>query len=194
MSATATKEKPILFSGPMVRAILDGRKSVTRRVITNERIKVFAPGYADDHDRIIGMCPYGRVGDRLWVRETWNQFRVRRSDGQRFTVRHPEPGIGELTYAADCDAEPPRWRPSIHMPRWASRITLEVTGVRVERLQEISEEDARAEGVQEFCPSEVDRGGYCSGFADAWDAINGKRPGCKWLDNPWVWVIKFRRV
>jgi hypothetical protein len=91
-----------------------------------------------------------------------------------------------------------RWRPSIHMPRWASRITLEITGIRVERVQEIGEEEARAEGCDGDCPigyiPAYQRAPLAYHFAQLWDQINGKRPGCSWNDNPWVWAISFRRV
>ena len=134
-------ERPILFSGPMVRAILEGRKTMTRRVI-----KLQPTGAADVQYRVAAavtmpvsgrqqVCPYGRVGDHLWVRETW--------------APHAWPPTGpSYQYAADDQyPAPERWRPSIHMPRAASRITLEVLNVRVERLHDISEEDAKAEGV-----------------------------------------------
>jgi hypothetical protein len=125
-------------------------------------------------------CPYGLPGDRLWVRETW---------GPRITNGEPDPRQQYVKYRADdvddspCDENDwheweDRWRPSIHMPRWASRITLEVTGVRIERLQDISEADARAEGVVDTLA-----------FEELWDSINGSGA---WDANPWCWCISFK--
>jgi hypothetical protein len=132
------------------------------------------------------ICPYGQPEDRLWVRERW--------------AYHPDfPDLARRAiYRADpeCEHDADRWRPSIHMPRWASRISLEITGVRVERLQSISERDSRAEGVT--IEPHHSRG-YCAGeflppemraYRDLWETING--PG-SWEANPWVWVIEFRR-
>lgn len=213
MSATAkqvgVKERPILFSGPMVAAILDGRKTQTRRVITNERVKVFAPGYADDRERILGMCPHGRVGDHLWVREKW-------ADADCMYQGHLNDVPGTIAYFADksaiqYDSPTPRqigpidlaswnWnvlkpRPSIFMPRWASRITLEITNVRVERLQDITVKDIVAEGVQPISGKVYSRGCgvYVEEWIDGWDAINAKR-GHSWDSNPFVWVIEFKKV
>jgi len=190
------KERPILFSAPMVRAILEGRKSQTRRVVKHGQVFRFVPGgelsreerlamYASpfkwDHsnpvhptvDELLSCCPYGVPGDRLWVRETWS----------------PGPGGIGFVYFADCPEgqHPPAWKPSIHMPRAACRITLEVVGVRTERLQEISEADAKAEGVTVY------DGGVCyrDGYAALWDQING--PG-SWAANPWVWVVEVKRL
>lgn len=150
-------EKPILFSGEMVRAILAGRKTQTRRVVKqgpvldsyNEIGSWDGPG--DEGEYTLSLCPYGKPGDTLWVRETWycDDYRVQRGPYKEVD------GAKEMTvYRADdptpYEAEQPTWRPSIHMPRWASRITLRVTDVRVERVQDISEEDAIAEGIQVF--------------------------------------------
>ncbi len=178
------KERPILFSGEMVRAILEGRKTQTRRLA-----KVNADGYPCD-----SLCPYC-PGDRLWVRETWSCGKVfdRTPPGQIPTVERDIP----VWYAAEDGEESinrGRWRHSIHMPRWASRITLEVTGVRVERLQDISEADACAEGIMRasgVCGQTV-RPGPRDHFADLWDRINNDR--ASWASNPWVWVVEFRRV
>lgn len=203
MTTVAVKEKPILFSAPMVRAILDGRKSQTRRIVKPQpqwRLGYMAvdggaiqcgvdyPDGADDFVR----CPYGRTGDRLWVRETFwlrnhgNTFRGLGIDYKAGGNKHiPKPAkVGRLC----C------WRPSIHMPRWASRITLEITGVRVERLNDISEEDAEAEGAtsqdRHFrCGNELF--GCRSGFAILWSKINGPD---SWDANPWVWVVEFKRL
>ena len=200
------KERPILFSAPMVRAILEGRKTQTRRIIkpqpsgantqkdpygwrwkwvpTDKRIPICEWG--KDTTGWISMlkhCPYGASGDRLWVRETWGPC-----DGgfcyraiERPTVK-PDDG---------------RWHPAIHMPRWASRITLEIEAVRVERLIEITSEDCIAEGVQ--CreiwtmdgPSGLPWMQPEGAFRELWESINGAR---SWDLNPWVWVIQFRRI
>lgn len=206
------REHKIHFTGPMVRAILEGRKTQTRRVVkppsrppdrasdgtepvvvgvNPEGWPILASGGGHRRWRasrtwVWDSSPYGTPGDRLWVRETWQ------------TVTTPaDRDTSKLFYAADHGARPGfaeddwRWRPSIHMPRWASRITLEVTGVRVERLQDISADDARAEGVDGLPP----QGGSNEAqwrFRSLWDSINGKR--ASWASNPWVWVIEFRRV
>jgi hypothetical protein len=225
------KERPILFSGPMVRALLDGSKTQTRRLAVTKRSGIefigggpkngadwndpTCWGFEDpntgfwwalrgDETNYQLPCPHGAVGDRLWVRETW-----------RGVVEINPPGksmeLGVARYVPDqeyCrrveyqatqerDGEP--WRPSIHMPRWASRITLEVAGVRVERLQDISEADAIAEGIGKtpagfwstYGRSGVD-GTYSprSSFHCLWESINGAD---SWDANPWVWVVEFRR-
>src|SRR5262245_50360133 len=143
------KERPILFSGEMVKAILDGRKTQTRRLIMHQGrpLDDFA-FYEVDGDEVRTesgkqlKCKYGQPGDRLWVRETWRVF-----GGHQYEYQQHQPSV---LYRADFDLfdEEGAWRPSIFMPRWASRITLEITKVRVERLDGISEEDAMAEGVQ----------------------------------------------
>lgn len=198
-TATATKERPILFSGPMVRAILDGRKTQTRRVVKG--------AWALEGDESgcgwePPACPYGEPGDRLWVREAWGLMDTQPSDG---------PDRATLGYRADGDAAAPNgrhqlWRPSIHMPRWASRITLEITDVRVERLRSISREDVRAEGIPEtfgdwgalrfpgFEAHVWDNMRFDEQWKLCWDQINGDRPGCSWDANPWVWAITFRRI
>lgn len=187
------KEKPILFAGEMVRAILEGRKTQTRRVMkiqpkysdcalsrladTTDRErrkhidKLHWVRLSDDRLNVVYddnryfRCPYGLSGDRLWVRET-------------FTV------MGGLSfYRADgemsSDDKKP-WTPSIHMPRWASRIDLLIKNIRVERLQDISEKDAKAEGVDSV-----------SEFIELWESINR---GDSWGLNPWVWVVEFEKV
>ena len=219
LAARAVKERPILFSAPMVRATLDGRKVQTRRIVRNDA-KVCAACFTEavphndgdggmgifgsdpylrvaacDHNDRMGeriRCPHGVPGDRLWVRETWCKI------GETAT------GVKTIAYRADDDIELAgglRWIPSIHMPRWASRIDLEITAVRVERLQEITEEDARAEGVTtgELMPATIngERGQMMifdprKAFAMLWDSINAKR--APWASNPWAWVIEFRRV
>lgn len=214
------QEKPILFSGPMVNAILEGKKTQTRRVMKEPwKIELphtvrgdgpfgdtrAEPGIYEAHHnrngavsvqasngRLLGIkpaefewvVPWGKPGDHLWVRETW---------------AHVD---GEVWYAAD-GIDVPRddgvkLRPSIFMPRWASRITLEITGVKVERVQEISEADARAEGCTGYTFTEQGREGMTEpaayDFQLLWDSINGKRAGCAWSDNPFVWCVSFKQV
>lgn len=182
MSPTAVKEYPIPFQGDMVRAILENRKWVTRR--TSKRwAKV-------------------RVGDRLWVRESWCVGKVAvRLHGESYgmiVIRGPLPKSRPddciLRYSASWQGKDlPTMRPSMFMPRWASRITLEVVSVREERLQDITEADARAEG----CDAHWEAGwreGYCITFANLWDSINGKKDGNSWADNPTVYRIEFRRI
>jgi hypothetical protein len=192
------KERPILFSAPMVCAILDGHKSMTRRVAKIDRVdghpqesrikvatmrngkRFWLNSQADHPAHINQACPYGQPGDQLWVREThlaFDENRVHyRANYEIDPVGDKENGIV--------------WTPSIHMPRWASRISLEITGVRVERLQEISGADAIAEGIDlSTVPDYVF--GYQEAYRDLWESING--PG-SWDVNPWVWVIEFRRV
>jgi hypothetical protein len=236
------KERPILFSGSMVRAILEGRKTQTRRVV-----KFHAP--FTDHNswkavyphpvsgfiftdkplpekyrnailvRMAGgregkVSPYGIPGDRLWVREAWADLR-----GMGFGNDPRTDKPFDVAFAADTKPGSHgdeirkdygvKWTPSIHMPRWASRITLEITEVRIQRVQEISEEDALAEGVEKVGQAfgissypmygslydkheQVTRDPKYS-FQCLWDSINEKR-GFGWDINPWVWVIAFRRV
>lgn len=213
-------ERPILFSGPMVRAILAGKKTQTRRVVTGRTALewlapgTFTPSFVADPGNYIS--PFGYAGDRLWVRETWRYhdwdedglpWVEYRADGAtlfRDCDVVPEEWAERLTdiwaelsdptnYARHNRAADPRWRPSIHMPRWASRITLNVTDVRVERLQEITEDDARREGIAEY---QFARGVLADGwfptkaFADLWDSLNDAR-GYGWATNPWVWVVTF---
>lgn len=197
------KEKPILFSGPMVRAILEGRKTQTRRLfkgrdyrwwqacggeIGDEGLPV-AENSLGDPVTIYG--PY-QIGDILWVRERHAMDRDQTTVIYRADPMFDDCKPGDFAW---------KWRPSIHMPRWASRITLEVTEVRAQRLQDITEEDAKAEGadVWPYDPMQPmttgELGGehpYRGGFAVLWDAINDHR--ATWNSNPWVWVYAFRRV
>lgn len=215
------KEKPILFSGPMVRSILEGRKTQTRRVIKPQpnddiddlhggELRKRAPyktecpvtgrsvgfGFQDDDDQF-WHCPYGEPGTRLWVRETWCE-----TDWKPGRTSLPVGPDGYIAaYKADYEGDsfpapyPPKWKPSIHMPRWASRITLEITGVRVERLREISEADCFAEGIKPKTLSFHGHGEETASpipdYRDLWESINGKG---SWAKNPWVWVIEFKMV
>ena len=199
------KTRPILFSAPMVRAILNGTKTQTRRVVKARQVEDAPP--ACFFQWLRERCPYGQPGDRLWVRETWQV--VDGSERARRIVTDPSPSRGWIEYAATVHPghePPPRWRPSIHMPRWASRITLEVTGVRCERLRDISEADAQAEGVERTVTGDgwrryADPSWEAVGlppFADArssfrslWERINGTG---SWDANPWIWVVSFRRL
>lgn len=246
------KERPILFNGPMVRAILEGRKTQTRRVVkvqppsddykfstlmstTGPKKEIGKHRWVKEEGLLIrdhSECftnPYGKPGDRLWVRETWIEGYYHNPDAD-------DGPVVEVVYRADNESKmcaapsyefaddwmrqfsedgpyDPQYHPSIFMPRWASRITLEVTGVRVERVQNISEDDAIAEGIDteseeyniaqnildniggfpgashdiERCSPEINE------FKNLWDSINEKR-GYGWDKNPWVWVVEFRRI
>ena len=195
------KEKPMLYSGPMVRAILEDLKTQTRRVMKEHpplpwKVEI----HGDSLCVLDGGCkkfckvPHP-VGSRIWVKETWR------------TVNDPATCIGdalEIDYRADGITRimdkvgKSRWRPSIHMPRWASRINLDVTEVRLERLQDISEEDAKAEGVTlgedrswAFKEAGLKYEPHRFAYELLWDEING--PG-SWDQNPWVWVYTFKRI
>ena len=174
----AEKERPILFSAPMVRALLAGTKTQTRRVV---KVPKRMEGVTSPAGALVDFdCPYGRPGDRLWVRETFSYDAKLHFRGDR----------GPCWYWADGNPEYGDWtkpRPSIHMPRWASRITLEITGVRVERLQSISEEDALAEGATLHKDKDPDYG-YAGWYRALWESINGPD---SWAANPFVWVIEF---
>jgi hypothetical protein len=205
-----TKERPILFSGEMVRAILDGRKSQTRRVAK-----------FDDFGAVLA-CRHGEIGDRLWVREKWRigawdenrpAFAIDYCDGPRrewIDVPAPMVDDGELfdrlwqqstddaikvfgdqdRYEWEPGKSPCRWRPSIHMPRWASRILLEITDVRIQRLQDITEKDAEAEGVKNSLHLHGGRFAV-ENFAHLWEILHGDD---SWHKNPFVWVISFKRI
>lgn len=194
---TRPPERPILFSGPMVRAILAGTKTQTRRVVSGDnrgaywdhrgyRAEYEGRGvitfrFADGSNRVNGidgmpfrrLCPYD--ADRLWVRETWAKC----SDGYLYRARGDR-----WAYA---------WKPSIHMPRDACRITLPVLSIRVERLQDITEADALAEGCESVNGASRAPGWARSNFETLWQSINGERPGCSWAANPWVWRVAFSR-
>lgn len=198
------RERPILFSGPMVRAILEGRKTQTRRVMTPQPDDS-TPGYWAWSPRKgvssgkVGAYvwgPYGVSGDRLWVRET---YRLRADQDHKKPIEDWWKS-GASWYEADgpctpsgCGGGAGKLRPSIHMPRWASRLTLEVTGVRVEQLNKISEDDAKAEGVDPYeWPGGPANPHAVGAFRELWDRINGKRH--PWSSNPWVWVVEFKRI
>ncbi len=210
------KERPILFRPEMVKAILDGRKTQTRRIVMPSPPKSFTLKnftsesgyrYAADYSkarpkkpmRIRWDCPFGQPGDRLWVKERHSFIEVRHAkssaDGPRSWYLHIEYSDGTEDEHYIEDGKKPKqtrergelgWRPSIYMPRWASRIALEVTGIRVERVQEIRYDDAVAEGIEHEYPKAIAQ--YCQ----LWDSLNAKR-GFSWNRNPWVWVIEFRR-
>lgn len=224
LAPPARVERPILFSGPMVRAILEGRKTQTRRPITrlhgfgqvHDFQRAHTPGYdwafrdrggrwneVDDTRLRQQFCPFGVAGDRLWVRECfaawWTTATGKRSHvmGYRADINDPDwDGFGaEDPWWLDA-----KWEPSIHMPRTFSRITLEITGVSVQRLQDISEEDAVAEGIDGAACAELSTSSpwrdvlapsAVHAFASLWDSINGAGA---WLANPWVWVVTFKRV
>jgi hypothetical protein len=252
--ASEAKERPIIFSGPMVRAILEGRKTQTRRVVKPQPTwgpSQFGGDYEGwnwtapngvrytfvesngGHDASMrGHCPYGRTGDRLWVREAFRTKAYGAADEIELQyLASIDPGWSKARgwtayteYFACAKLRSAEWvnRPSIFLPRWASRITLEVTGVRVERLQEIADEDIRAEGIQvrrfEYWwddrgprPGEIPSVGYGPeklalgvmestesaalrrAFRQGWNALNAKR-GFSWESNPFVWVVSFRRL
>ena len=216
------RERGILFSGEMVRAILAGEKTQTRRIVAEAAADPATTSlrWAVDEEtvprgRYTGWvrqcgapfllplnCPYGVAGDRLWVREAWRTYA---------SLDHLRPGAirsgAGVQYECGGSNVPDastlhgmgRLRPGMFMPRWASRLTLEIIAVRVERLQDITEEAAVAEGCAGF-----KRGpdglwhGRCQTprqlFMGLWDSINGQRAGCAWADNPWVWAVTFRVI
>lgn len=200
-------EKPILFCGEMVRAILTGRKSQTRRIVK------FPEWFHDEYSRYDSReiyselsCPHGYPGDLLWVRET---FWLQKNGNQSYAITDQHPFEVKYSNGQHGGFEHLDWfkkdkgykkKPSIFMPRWASRINLVVTDVRVERVQNLSEKDARLEGCKSADSLtgreclDPDMGSYRLHYRWLWDSINGKRPGCCWSDNPFVWVIEFQRV
>ena len=222
------KERPILFSAPMVRALLAGTKTQTRRIVKARDLE-----WMDVHQGLrepdnAERCPYGQPGDRLWVRETWQVARetLDYETGGEYDVFEWPDELGDprlhlngdarfgmkagLFYVADGEHKNPSvfynltgidnktilrpreitWRPGIHMPRWASRITLEITGVRVERLQDISEADAIAEGARNSL--HLPGGRFArENFGHLWWTINGDG---SWKSNPWVWVVEFKAI
>ncbi|EOY65792.1 TPA: morphogenetic protein [Klebsiella pneumoniae subsp. pneumoniae] len=190
------KERGMIFNGEMVRAILDGRKTQTRRPVKfpvlDKNLGCELAGNELAGELSAGNylnSAFGKPGDRIWVRETWARYNI-------------DQNSHDIAYRATTPADWPeegRWRPSIHMPRWASRILLEITDVRVERLNAISQENAQAEGMEltGWRPtySDPDSGGEVmtpyDNFAELWSSIYGDE---SWKANPWVWVIEFKRV
>jgi hypothetical protein len=219
------KERPILFNAAMVNAILAGRKTQTRRVVKPQPPETHSfGGYVIEAsprknegkfkwgikkgeyhfaDSIYARCPYGQPSDRLWVRESWSgEYHMAGIKPSR-RIDYPDeanhmPVLPVTWYWADGEPESGDWerpRPSIHMPRWASRITLEIVSVRVERLQDISAKDAAQEGVSfgritDQATGEIDRDA-CEAFEELWQSINGAE---SWDANPWVWVVEFERI
>lgn len=200
------KERPILFSAPMVRALLTGTKTQTRRVAKEfcpEHVGIL-PGFPNQSN-----SPYGQPGDLLWVRETWQELYDPNSQRTNCHEQTTPPTPHHVIYRAT-DERPEGatccWRPSIYMRRWMSRITLEIVSVRVELLQDISEADATAEGLEvrrtiagPFYPdygwklkdgSRHDYSNPRESYRTLWESING--PG-SWAKNPWVWVIEFKK-
>lgn len=198
---SSKNEKPIIFNDEVVRAILGGTKTQTRRIFSDVATSMMLGMGIDAPDKINERCPYGQPGDHLWVRETFAHY------GNGSVGR--EPVVAHVKYRADgasmdrgtwpdFDAAIHRewwntgrflWAPSIHMPRWASRINLEITGIRVEPVQEISSGDAIAEGVVPF-DDEAEGRSPVYAFRELWDSANARR-GCGWAENPWVWVVQF---
>lgn len=220
------KEKPIIFNGEMVRAILAGRKTQTRRIVDRDISNCFdlerdgsleimeIENAYGDFDNIVDYAPY-QVGDHLWVRETFipitlgplatDPAALYKCDNDYKHVDGSKIPNGTIVYKSTIPNELIKWTPSIHMPRWASRITLEITGVRLERLQEITFEDVEKEGlnVARNLPAfpvykeEANNIAGCvskSMFKELWQSIYADKPGKTWQDNPWVWVYEFRRV
>ena len=190
------KERPILFSAPMVRALLDGRKTQTRRIVKPQpTFAGFTESEAGHQVKVmleIGAVrgTYGQPGDRLWVRETYSEFDTNHGKVVWYRAESDDPDYWHGM----------KWTPSIFMPKRLSRITLEIVNVRVERLQDISEADAMAEGIMAAgddngFQSDKDGRHYfgdpVNSYAALWESING--PG-SWDANPWVWVIEFSRV
>lgn len=197
------RERPILLNAPMVLATLDDLKVNTRRLVKGDLswLDDFEPGPVGPD--AIHRCPYGKPGDRLWVRENWTHVpssAYRMSEGVQQTVDPNDPDMAAI-YAAGWDRSIPKWRPSIHMPRWASRISLEITGVSVERVQSIDETSARGEGVLHPSLGDTVWAGWMgvprsncppvTAFAILWMEIYGREA---WDANPWVWVVDFKRV
>jgi hypothetical protein len=207
-ATTAVKERPVIFTAHSVRQILSGVKTQTRRICKKAMGAVSGddpaasvhpdgagvgwvawwpdPVTAEETARLYPgeegfRCPHGSVGERLWVKEAWGLPWHHAQPRYFYRAHFKSVDVGEHP---DFDG----WRSSMYMPRHASRLTLEITGVRVERLWQITEADLLAEGIKPLTlePKRT--------FIDLWDRINGKRPGCAWRNNPWVWVIEFRRA
>lgn len=224
------KERPIIFSGEMVKAILDGKKTMTRRVvksgfigqyehahIINQSSDKSREGKAYFYDKPVGSMvlssqlvsnPYGKVGDRLWVRETHHVV----GGIADYEIEEIKQGLHDIkkfvSYKADGSGNPcdGGWDSPIHMPRWASRILLEITDIRVERLQDISEQDCEKEGFRFYSLSRIcfkpssakhlsghGSNNYRSIFGEYWDTLNAKK-GYPWSSNPWVWAVEFKVI
>ncbi|HEJ8096843.1 TPA: ASCH domain-containing protein [Serratia marcescens] len=219
------KERPVIFNGEMVRAIIDGRKTQTRRVMKPQPEPCYRGGHWWPSNAFKTMlhieeqmqngqggwkglagdaCPFGQIGDRLWVRETFMDLTgtgieatTGKFEGFAYRADTPAGSYGDEV-RKDYGL---KWTPSLHMPRKACRILLEITAVRVERLNDISQEDAQAEGMEltGWIPSysNPDNAGFdetftpYDNFAMLWESIYGAE---SWIANPWVWVIEFRRV
>lgn len=196
------KSRPIILRGGEVRTIIDGRKTQLRRPIKPQPILTgFTGPHWPEHTRKPWMpiggvnqdqwkCPYGQPGDRLWVRETWANIRHMGFDEDLFPLG--------AAHKADCKSGESleiaegygvNWRPSIHMPRWASRITLEIVRIRVERVQDITNEDCWHEGMSDETNPQLKANRKW--FSELWEETHGKEA---WTSNPWVWVVEFRRV
>lgn len=209
------KEHPILFSTPMVKAIIENRKTQTRRIIkpqpeitknerglidyTYRKGKKFSSGQNMDISdlnsaffRIRIYCPYGQPGDLLWVREKWRYHDIFNIGGETSNGEYwyyaSVPKIIGCVDGVDYTRDQWRWKPSIHLPKSASRIWLEITNVKVERVQSISEEDAKAEGADKY-DEKLEWLTAKHGFQMLWDTIHGKE---SWDANPWVWVVTFK--
>jgi hypothetical protein len=220
---TYAQARPVRSTAEMVNATLEGRKTQMRYVVKTDTRQqsndAFMRGFPPNPQnvRMCGTyakcdapagsrsvsyrvpCPYGLFGDYLWVRETFGYY-----VGQIWCPSPIPKGPSEdcrVIYAADergFDEDPASWCPSVHMPRWMSRLLLEVVNVRVERLQAITEADGIAEGIP-YPPMYADEplpgATYArKRYAALWDSLNGKKPGCAWVDNPWVWVVEFKRM
>lgn len=195
-------EHPILFSTEMVQAILTGRKTQTRRVVKSELIIEQAEFECGNRPNVIqsepslqywteNSCPFGQVGDRIWVRETHAfipKTAYRASNIDQIINPNDQETVAIFKAGFDLSQTGIKWKPSIHMPRWASRLQLEITNIRIERLNDISEDDAIAEGMiadDDYCAEEY--------FSKLWNEINGwDEKG--WNANPWVWVVEFKVI
>lgn len=219
------KERPIIFSGEMVKAILDGKKTMTRRAVKTQprdecteiatsacfgHVEYRSTSEDRQTQSILAKikCPYGKIGDRLWVRETHHVV----GGTADYEIEEIKQGLQDIknfaSYKADgygnpCDGG---WASPMFMPRWASRILLEITDIRVERLNDISEADCEKEGfrfypLSRICfkpcstkhPSGHGSNNYKSIFGEYWDTLNAKK-GYPWSSNPWVWVVEFKVV
>lgn len=217
--------RPILFSGPMIRALLEGKKTQTRRVVKphfgkkypilnlkehgqakwnysgrfNDPMSWGYPHAEDGEDMALGfwpeLCPYGKTGDLLWVRESCWWFKDEHDPVLGYSP--PTPTIEDVEFRADAEKSGRIWRSSIHMPRWASRLTLRITDVRVQRLQDISGDDAKAEGIPDVrdltlgCGKAHRDSIHRSAYLIIWESINGPD---SWADDPWVWAISFEVI